>query len=165
MTRRYVDWWLAGRANFGGQNKIILKFSKRGDIPVSSKVHHSQLQDRKKSSSSVKSKANLKDSSQVSKLSTKSATPKGMLVRAGKRDKPFPSTLKMTTTPDNTCKRKDPPTSFENNDGQASTKALCKDKTSTPILVGEVTNISSGANIQQKVMLIKTVIGSDRRRR
>ncbi|KAJ8551615.1 hypothetical protein K7X08_021630 [Anisodus acutangulus] len=130
MTRRYTDWWSAGRASLVGHTKIILKCSKRNDTHAPSKVRHPQPKDRiKPSSSFVKSK--------TSQLSFKSSTSKGVLIGA----KPLSSTSKLSSTPsmvsDNTCKRKDPPTSSENNTGNMSTEVLCNDETLIPLSVDE----------------------------
>ncbi|KAK4359891.1 hypothetical protein RND71_022120 [Anisodus tanguticus] len=130
MTRRYTDWWSAVRASLVGHTKIIFKCSKRNDTHAPSKVRHPQPKDRiKPSSSFVKSK--------TSQLSFKSSTSKGVLIGP----KPLSSTSKLSSTPsmvsDNTCKRKDPPTSSENNTGNMSTEVLCNDETLIPLSVDE----------------------------
>ncbi|MCD7454645.1 hypothetical protein HAX54_025538 [Datura stramonium] len=134
MTRRYANWWSTGRVNLTVQNKIILKCLKRDAIHAPSEVHHSQPQDRNKSSFVVKLKA--------IQSSSKPLTSKGAPTRTEKGTKHPSSILKSSITPSmvlgNTCKRKDPPTLFENDNGQISTEVLYKDETPIPFSVDEV---------------------------
>ncbi|MCE5166886.1 hypothetical protein HAX54_028732, partial [Datura stramonium] len=91
MPHQYANWRSAGLVILIGKNEIILKCLKHDDIYAPSKVHHSQPQDRNKSSSVVKAKA--------SQSSSKSLTSKGVPTRTRKRDKPVSSISKLSITP------------------------------------------------------------------
>ncbi|MCD7448047.1 hypothetical protein HAX54_037361 [Datura stramonium] len=101
--------------------------------------------DRNKFSFVVKSK--------TSQSPSKPLTSKGAPTRTGKGTKLLSSTSKSSISPsmvlDNTCKRKDPPTLFENDNGQISTEVLCKDETPIPFSVDEVID-GSGATSSTK---------------
>ncbi|MCD9641799.1 hypothetical protein HAX54_028243 [Datura stramonium] len=77
----------------------------------------------------------------------------GVTTQTRKRAKPLSSTSKLSITHfvilDKTCKRKYPPSLFENNNGQISTEVLCKDETPIPLSVDKVVDSSGATSLME----------------